>query len=202
MNPLRSGYVNHRMMNLRRDAVAMAAGIKPATLQGYTLRAMKMGPTFLDGRDWRAACMKCKGEGKLDPNSTEYEIMEIDMRRRVNVCFACQGKGTFPLPKIETYKTVIILWVMDRLLFMKEEEIAKVAQSEIDYIGSIVSTGENAEYEKEVQNLWVWIQRRLGVHNNGGQFWTAEHDPKIEAAFYRQHPIMKLTEEQEVALRF
>lgn len=189
MNVLKSGYVNHRMLFLKMDVVKMATGNSPVTLGGYTLRAMKMGPTFKDGNDWRAVCMKCAGEGHLDPNEVKFPILEVDMRGRFCVCFACQERGAFNLPKVELYKDMLVLWVMGKVNQGKYEEIARVCGSEITYITELGrhEGWKNVPYEVEVGKFWRWVERRLSVVEEGGDFFTNQLQERHINAYNKQN---------------
>ncbi len=173
MNLSKSGYVNHRMVNLKMDVVRMAAGEKPVTLRGYTLRAMKMGPTIQDNKDWRSICMKCKGEGKIHQDQVTWPVKEIDLRGRFCVCFACNEKGVFVLPKIQDYKDMLVVWLMGKVETERFSEIERVCQSEIEYITKLGRNEgwDNVPYEVEIGHFWRWVERRLNVVRQGGSFF-------------------------------
>lgn len=175
MNMKKSGWRNQRMMNLKMDVTRMANAIKPIKLGGYTLRGMKMGPTYKDGANWRAICIKCCGEGNLDPSQVPFNVKEIDVRGRIDVCFACDGKGNFPIPSPVVYKEFIVLWIMGKVEEEKFEEIARVGNSEIEYITNLGRNHgwEAIPYEIELGNFWRWVQRRLEAVNEGAPFFTS-----------------------------
>lgn len=183
-----SGYVNQRMANLKMDVVRMAHGIKPLKLGGYTLRAMKMGPTFLDNNDWRAVCIKCSGAGHLNPEEVNYEVKEIDVRGRIDVCFACDGKGWFPIPQPTTYKEFLTLWLMEKVEQGKWEEIDRVCDSEMTYITNLGREHgwESVPYEVEVGKFWRWVERRMDAVDEGAPFFTSIPN-KIIDRYNQQH---------------
>lgn len=173
MNLKKSGYVNHRMVNLKMDVVRMAAGEQPVTLRGYTLRAMKMGPTLQDGRDWRSICMKCGGEGVINQDEVTWPVKEIDLRGRFCVCFACDEKGQFVLPKPNIYMDMLVVWLMGKVEHGRFEEIERVGKSEVEYIVKLGQREgwDNVPYEVEIGYFWRWVERRLKVVRQGGSFF-------------------------------
>lgn len=190
---MESPYRNLRMFNLRMDVAKMANGITPPVLRGYTMRAMKMGPSFQERNgDWRACCMKCQGAGRLDPNGVPYRVKHIDVRGRVDVCFSCDGKGFFPVPKPELYKEFLTLWLMEKVSEEKWKEILLVAESEVGYLEEmILISRESAEdapdgYEVQVLPFWLWVLRRLESVSQGGPFFTSL-DKKFQDRFNRLH---------------
>lgn len=189
---MQSAYKNLRMTNLRVDITMMANGVRPVVLRGYTMRAMKMGPSYKEGHDWRALCMRCNGEGTLDPTEVPFKVKHVDVRGRLDVCFSCDGKGLFPLPKPELYKEFLILWLMEKVEQGGYEEILTVAESEFQYLDETLQLYfESAEdvpqgYEAELLPFWEWVLRRLDAVKKGAPFFTSL-DKKYVDRYNRLH---------------
>ena len=197
MNMRRSGYVNQRLVNLKMDIVQMANGVKPLTLRGWTLRAMKMGPTYEENRNWRAVCMKCAGKGWIDPEEVDFPVKEIDVNGRRNLCFSCEGKGTFCLPNPTLYKEVVSLWLMGKADQGMWEEIHTVCESELHYISSLMEEPQ-IQFELEVQQLWLWVRRRLQAVKEGGVFFNAPLPENLIAMYNKINPEEVEKEEEDI----
>lgn len=133
------------------DVSRMAGGVGSPVLYGYTMRALKFGPTYMDGKDWRAACMRCGGTGSVADKSWSTGD---------GTCKLCDGKGEHKLPSPRCYKALVWLWCQETA--KDAAEVQTVANSEIVYVSSL---GEDVLWESEVIALWKWILRNMPSQN-------------------------------------
>lgn len=131
----KSGFINHKLIHIKMDLTKMANGVEAVTLRGYTIRSLSAPRNVMcftvveeQGKgNWRGQCSKCQGEGDLTGHGM---VVRDDILGRGNICFACQGRGWFVLPKPEVYRDVVALWILDRFMADEDVQIAKLCNSE------------------------------------------------------------------------
>ena len=149
----KSGFINNKLIHLKMDLTKMANGIEPVTLRGYTMRSLGLSVIEEQGKgNWRGMCQKCQGEGDLTGHGM---ILRDDILGRGNICFACQGRGWFVLPKPEVYRDVVAMWILDRFMADEDDQIAKLCNSEW------ACPAINMPYYSLVSDLWQTTGMRI-----------------------------------------
>lgn len=151
-NLSRSGYINHTMLGLRVTMARKVAGLEPISLRGYTIRSLKIIDVEEQGKgSWRCICNKCKGQKHLNP---ETDWVRDDINGRGYVCFSCQGRGSFVLPRPEVYRDAVALWILEAHFRGAYDQIWRLMHSELQ------TPGINLPYFSPVKELWTMVMFR------------------------------------------
>jgi len=99
-------FANLQMFKFGQTVNAMLFGAREVDPKGFALGRIPLADRmWMDGPNWRAECLRCKGTGTYTGRHPKK-----DLAGRGYICFACQGKGEFKLPDPETYTNVCRLY--------------------------------------------------------------------------------------------
>jgi len=161
---------NKVMRDLYSNITKICAGWGEPSLEGITMRSMKMGriecDVTADGRqtNWRTMCLRCGGTGVL---TQQWAIKNQHTHKGNLDCFSGCQQGWFRLPSPGQYQRAIMVWMVDKIAAGKQEEVVRVATSEVHFLDHIWGDARpEGTYEYQMFTWWDTVMVILG--NDGG----------------------------------